>query len=168
MKTIIILVMVLCTDVFSQPVWVQNYNSGVPYGLEYAYDIAVDAGGNIYITGSSSGTGTGRDPLTVKYNSAGTFQWAKRMLAVGNHDEEAYELAVDDSGNVYVCGNEYEGGFSSNGKLLKYSPTGVEIFDRVYNRASSYDNFNDIVLDDSGNVYLTGLSQYNTGNDIVI
>lgn len=47
-------------------VWSAVYNSPVNKN-EFAYDLEVDARGNIYITGNSEGSGTNRDFLTIKY-----------------------------------------------------------------------------------------------------
>ena len=47
--------------------WVASYNGPLD-GYDYAYDIAVDTDGNVYVTGESYGYGQYRDYATVKYN----------------------------------------------------------------------------------------------------
>ena len=64
--------------------------------------IGVDASGNVYVTGTSDGGGTGIDYATIKYNSAGQEQWVAR--GPGNGNDFASALAVDGPGNVYVTG----------------------------------------------------------------
>jgi uncharacterized delta-60 repeat protein len=151
----------------AQPVWLQTHSGPVVFGLDYALDIGVDKQGNIIVTGSSHGSGTGRDPLTIKYNSAGVQQWAKRMFAVGNNDESAYELAIDSAGNIYVCGDAFAPS-NKNALILKYSPSGTELFNVTYDRLLEYDEFSDIALDDSSNIYVSGYAEGTTGSDIVI
>ena len=43
-----------------------------------AWDLAVDALGNVYVTGGSTGLGTSQDYATIKYNAAGTNLWVVR------------------------------------------------------------------------------------------
>ena len=59
------------------PQWVQKYNGPGNSG-DYAYSIAADDSGNVYVTGYSQGSGTGFDYATIKYNSSGVQQWLQR------------------------------------------------------------------------------------------
>ncbi len=85
-----------------------------------AHGIAVDANGNIYTTGSFSGTGnfagaTGTDDLTSstqgadtnaylsKLNSSGQYVYALD-LGAGSPDAVGYAVTVDLQGNVYTTG----------------------------------------------------------------
>jgi hypothetical protein len=82
---------------------------------DVGYSIAVDGGGNIYVTGSFSSSvnfdPNGSFPLTsagqedifiAKYFSSGTFNWAKRIGTTT--PDIAYSLALDGSGGVYTTG----------------------------------------------------------------
>jgi hypothetical protein len=76
------------------------------------YDIALDQGGNVYITGSSYTTTTWGSPINppageqdgfvVKLDSDGARQW-NTFLGSAEFDD-GYGIAVDGSGNVYVVG----------------------------------------------------------------
>jgi hypothetical protein len=83
--------------------WVARYN-GPGNSDDYATALAIDASGNVYVTGGSEGSGTYSDFATVKYNSSGTEQWVARYNGPGNKYDRATALAVDESGNVYVTG----------------------------------------------------------------
>ena len=69
--------------------------------------IAVDAAGNVYVTGYSAVGGTGfmrTDYATLKYDPNGNLQWKKRTNGAANSGERATSLALDSLGNVYVTG----------------------------------------------------------------
>ncbi len=73
--------------------------------FELAYALALDAAGNVYVTGQSLGAGTNSDYATVKYDSSGNQLWAARYNGPGNDRDVAEALAVDAAGNVYATGN---------------------------------------------------------------
>jgi hypothetical protein len=50
----------------NEPTWAARYN-GPGNDTDAAYDVAIDSNDNIYVTGYSSGSGTGDDYATVKY-----------------------------------------------------------------------------------------------------
>jgi hypothetical protein len=57
--------------------WVRRYN-GPGSGYDYAYAIAVDGAGNVYIAGECAGVGTSTDYATIKYYSNGDTAWVRR------------------------------------------------------------------------------------------
>src|SRR5690349_18424482 len=83
--------------------WTARYN-GTGNGEDNCYLLKVDNNGNVYLSGSSMGTGTGLDYAIVKFNSAGVQQWAARYTGPGNATDEVYSLQIDNSGNVYITG----------------------------------------------------------------
>lgn len=81
--------------------WIANQTRGV---LDYAYAIAIDDSGNVYVTGYSYGSGTYNDYATLKYDASGVQQWVAQYDGRGNSGDYATTIAVDSSGNVYVTG----------------------------------------------------------------
>jgi uncharacterized delta-60 repeat protein len=106
--------------------WVARYN-GEASLLDIAYAIALDASGNVYVTGWSVGLGTGYDYATVKYDSSGQEQWVERYNGTGDTDDQAYAIAVDSSANVYVTGYAINSDGVSDFTTIKYSqsPSGT-------------------------------------------
>ncbi|MBE0433897.1 SBBP repeat-containing protein, partial [candidate division WOR-3 bacterium] len=99
--------------------WVGRYN-GPGNDYDEATSLAVDEQGNVYVTGSSIGSGTSLDYATIKYDSAGVEQWVQRYNGPANGDDWATSLAVDGQGNVYVTGPSIGSGTSLDYATIKY------------------------------------------------
>ncbi len=102
--------------------WVRTYN-GTANGQDEALAIKVDAGGNVYVTGKSQGTGTGVNAVTIKYNATGVLQWAAVYSNYNNSINIGYNLEVDVFGNVYVAAGSIPDGYA-----IKYSPAGQQLW----------------------------------------
>jgi hypothetical protein len=83
--------------------WVTRYN-GPANGYDYAEALALDSQGSVYVTGQSTGSGTGSDYATLKYGPSGQLLWSNRYNGPGNSADYANALALDSQGNVYVTG----------------------------------------------------------------
>ena len=68
-------------------------------GYDSAYALAVDASGNVLVTGTSEA-----DFLTIKYSGTGVALWTNRFDGATNTADGAFGAAVDASGNVFVTG----------------------------------------------------------------
>ncbi len=137
--------------------WVRRYNGPGNY-VDRAQAIAVDDSGNVYVTGYSWGSGTYEDYATIKYNPNGDTAWVRRYNGPGEYDDEASAMAVDDSGNVYVTGGSYDLVAFAAYTTVRYSPNGDTVWVRRYYGPDSIGQASAIVVDDSGNVYVTGES----------
>jgi hypothetical protein len=147
--------------------------------------VAVDASGNIYLTGSFSGASVdfNPDPIATdphssvgdadvflsRFDSSGTFMWARTWG--GDTVSSGLDVAVDGSGNAYATGI-FKGTsvdfnpdstavdlHSSNGQsdifLSKFDSTGTFAWARTWG-GSNYDNGLGVAVDGSGGVYVTG------------
>jgi outer membrane protein assembly factor BamB len=150
----------------SDTAWVRHYN-GLGNGSDRVEAMAVDAAGNVVVTGISSG-GASYDFATVKYNEAGKTLWERRYNAPGDLDESPTALAVDDHGYVYVAGLSIRAGTGADFIVLKYDPDGTLLWSRSYDGpAHSEDWPQAIALSRAGEVYVTGWSGgVGTGRDI--
>ena len=144
--------------------WDRLYN-GPADTADEAYDLAVDATGNVYVTGWSYGNGTSTDYATIKYNTNGDIAWGRRYNGEANSSDSARAIAVDASGNVYVTGWAYGSGTNADYATIKYDSSGSEVWVRTYNGPANFiDKAFALALDDSGNVYVTGYS-WGSGTD---
>jgi len=140
--------------------WVQRYNYAVANGTDRGYSIALDASGNVYVTGRSdrdSSVAVNYDILTIKYSNAGVQQWVARYNGSGNGDDEAVTVKVAASGNVYVAGKTFNG-TNEDYVVIKYNSSGVQQWAATYNSGHGDDVPTEMVMDASENTYLTGYS----------
>jgi hypothetical protein len=143
-------------DTLGNFIWDVRYN-GPGNDYDWPFDIEVDVHGNIYVTGRSVGAGTGQDYVTIKWDSAGTQQWAGRYNGAGNSTDEAYSLAVDVQGNVYTTGTSTGAGTGLDFATVKYDSLGNEEWAVTFNTTGDMDEFGTtLAIDDCGNVYITG------------
>ncbi|MCI0449639.1 MAG: SBBP repeat-containing protein [Chlorobi bacterium] len=130
-----------------------------------ANSIAVDNSGNVYVTGKSDGISTDYDIATVKYNSSGVQQWASRFNGPqGDGWDEGFAIALDNSGNVYVCGTTSLSDTNYEFCTLKYNSNRAQQWVRTYSGSAGSDDFAfSLAVDNSGNVYVTGYITQTSG-----
>ncbi len=162
-------------------VWAQSIGSG---GILDGQDIATDDDGNVYTVGTIVGgadfdTGPGtynlysnpRRLFVSKINSSGYFEWAKLVDgATVPMWSKGYHVDVDGAGNVYVTGgydatgdfdpgpavfNLTAGGGLINMFILKLDSDGDFIWAKSFD-GSYLSHCHQHVVDDAGNMYLTG------------
>jgi uncharacterized delta-60 repeat protein len=145
--------------------WKAVYN-GPRDSNDFAYKLAVDNQGNVYVAGDSRGIGTQEDFTLIKYNPAGVEQWVKRLNGTYNRDDKAQDVTVDSQGNVYVTGYLNDGSPTySKYFTVKYNSAGDELWSKTYNGTGLTDQAFFITLDAAGNVIVTGQGAFGPGNN---
>ena len=154
---------------------------------EIAYGIAVDTGGQAYITGYTTSTdfpvtagaldttfGGGEDMFVTKFNSTGTGLIYSTYIAGSNFDE-GQDIVVDLAGNAYITGDTYSYNFpvtagafdtvfrDTKGVVVcKLNPLGSAfVYSTFLQSTSSFgvEGGYGIAIDSSGNAYVTGATQ---------
>jgi uncharacterized repeat protein (TIGR01451 family) len=152
------------------------------------HGIAVDSGGNAYVTGTAtsadfpttpgafqptSGGPSGTDDAFVtKFNPSGSALVYSTYLGVGSTNGTG--IAVDSAGNAYVTGNtgsttfpttpgafqsNYRGAFGySNAFITKLNSSGSALVYSTYLGGSFQDAGNGIAADSAGNAYVIGFT----------
>ena len=129
--------------------------------------VTVDSSGNVYVCGETrSDVGTSNF-LIAKYNTSGVLQWQKKLGGDSSHI--AFSVAVDSSGNVYVCGQGILGAYASRGFVFaKFNSSGTQQWARGLGKSEFSPAGRSVALDSSGNVYICGFSEDNGSPDFVI
>jgi len=132
---------------------------------DFAYGVATDASGSIYVTGytgagldGNSSLG-GWDVFLMKFDPSGNWQWT-RQDGTGP-DDEGRAVATDPSGNVYITGY-VRGNFhgiprvgSSDIFISKYNSGGTRLWSALFGSTEVDESFG-ITCDSAGNVFVTG------------
>jgi hypothetical protein len=142
------------------PLWTNRYNGPLNRD-DYANALAVDASGNVFVTGSATVSTNGdSDYATIKYSAAGVPLWTNRYNGPANGDDQAVAAGVDGSGNVFVTGLSIgtiqSNGYDSDYATIKYSSAGALLWTRRYAGPYFIDIASTLAVDGGGNVIVTG------------
>lgn len=150
--------------------WVRRYNGPVN-GNDNFTSLASDIYNNVFITGSSIGTGTSLDFATLKYSPAGDELWLRRYTSPANSSpDEPKAIACDNEGNVIITGSSVGVSTSYDFLTVKYSASGNELWNTRFTGLLpfGFDEPRSLTVDNSGNIYVTGLSSNASAMDDII
>jgi len=139
--------------------WEARYTS-TGLNTDTGKELAIDASGNVYTTGTSYTNGTnGYDIVTVKYDALGNQLWASIFNGSGSALDEARDVAVDLNGNVYITGLTASTGPNYDFVTIKYNSSGIQQWATLYNgTGNNFDEAYSLAIDNLGNTYVTGTS----------
>ena len=165
--------------------WAKTVNGGA--NVSEFLNTVVDSSDNIYIAGYQNTTGifnydgetlqgnwSGKNAVLIKYGNDGTPIWSTTPDTAPN-ECGFNDVAVDDSGNTYVCGYiimttafSFGSGITATGinagknaVLVKYDSSGNAVWARTVDTAGGASEFNAIATDGT-NVFVAG---YQTGKN---
>jgi hypothetical protein len=146
--------------------WVRQLGS---VASDQARGLAIDAAGNVYVTGSTLGTlpgfgnvsAGGEDLFLLKYDGNGVLQWVRQFGSVAG--DQAYAVAVGSNGAIFVAGatlgalpgNAISGG--SDAFLASYNADGVRQWIRQFGSVG-FDAAQGLAADSQGGIYLGGVT----------
>ncbi len=135
-------------------------------GGDRANDICADNAGNIYITGySDTLSSIGRTFITIKYNTSGLRQWVSRYYGgwLPQTTVNSRSMALYQNNAVYVTGYAVFNATYYDYVTVKYNSSGVQQWVSTFHTGT--DLAAKVVLDDSGNAYVTGSASNPTFNN---
>jgi hypothetical protein len=135
---------------------------------EYGHGIALDTGGNVYISGYNYEVGGVQDAFAAKLNASGAQQWITSFG--GSGWDMGSDIAVDTGGNSYVVGKSpaawgspispYVG--SNDAFVAKLDQAGTVLWNTFLGGSGS-DSGSAILLDGNGNLVVSGASDATWG-----
>ena len=141
-----------------ESLWAKTYNFFS--SIDEPSSVGFDTSGNVFVTGYSVGF-TFADYATIKYTPAGDTSWVRRYDGPEDGFDDwdaARAMKTDQAGNCYVTGISDSAGAVVDPLTIKYSPDGDQLWvQRYMSPDNSPASAASIDVDESGNVYLTGI-----------
>lgn len=156
---------------------------------DFAYGVSADNAGNIFVTGETvspnfpvlnagtyfqAGLNGDEDVFILKFNAAGTRQWA--TFYGGDNKEGGHSIIADPSGNIFVTGYTKSSNFPKlnagtyyqasmagvqDAFMLKFSNTGSRLWATYYG-GNAFDEGNALAADSDGEIFMTGTTKSTT------
>ncbi len=142
--------------------WVVRYD-GPGHHADSGYAIGLDDAGNVYVTGESWSPDGEDDIVTIMYGPDGAEEWVATYDGPGAGDDIAQGISVDGSGNVRVVGMSRGLGVDFDYVTIAYDPEGTREWASRYDAGGGDDLAFGVVMDNTGNTYVTGRSWGSVG-----
>lgn len=146
--------------------WVYRYNS--PYSKnDIGFKVKIFSN-DVFVTGVSVGPDK-NDMITLKLDNTGSLVWASRYNSSYSKNDIAYDLVVDENGDVYIAGTSESAISKYDYATIKYSGAdGSIIWENIFDGGL---NKNDIarsltICNTNRKIYVTGSSETTPGNKI--
>jgi len=155
------------------PLWNKFYN-GSGGEEDRSYGIITDqAGSKIFITGASTGLGTGPDYVTIGYDNSGNQLFNTRYNSSGNNEDIACSIAFTTDNEIVVTGLSRSGSMTGTEDVLtiRYEQNGNEKWNRRYNGSNNNsDAAYKVVTPENSNSYVSvvGYTTTTHGKDILL
>jgi photosystem II stability/assembly factor-like uncharacterized protein len=150
-------------NIWGSQVWERRDGGHWPRLPEGAISIGVDNNGYVYIGGFAGqiNAPSSWDYAILKYNAStgGEPVWISYYNGPFNSDDELKKMYVDAAGNTYATGFSIGNGTDYDFTTVKFNTSGYLQWAARYNGQGNYiDGGESIIVDDYGNVYVTGSS----------
>lgn len=145
-----------------------NQQLGTPE-LDRFQGLATDLNGDVYLAGSTLRTIEGSfaidsDAWVAKYDSQGNLLWNQQLGSASN-SESPTGVVTDSNGNLYISGatRGTPGQGGSSAWLIKYDNQGNLLWNQQLEASGAEDSAG-IAIDNSGNLYLSGVTDGEFGD----
>jgi hypothetical protein len=136
-------------------------------GDDEAYAVITDDSGNVYVTGGSEGATSQLDFLTIKFTPGGFLSKMQRYEGTGDDVDIAKKVVLSGNGAVYVAGISIGPNGDHDVVLVKYSTGLVQQWVQRFDPGGE-EFMTDMTIDNSGNVFITGYTDFNDSKDMFL
>lgn len=172
---IILFIVIISPTVFAQPLsfdWGKNYTANTLNASSFSSEkMIADSNGDLIVAGITDTIGNNYQIGLLKLDTAGTVQW---QLAVRYYStlltktQKFHDIAVDVANNIYVAYETEDSLQFGNSRwcAMKIAPNGSIVWNTMYTGIygdAAYPT--SLALDNTGNVYMTGLGNNTNLND---
>lgn len=119
-----------------------------------------DSNNDVIVTGAGfADINPEDDILTLKYNSAGTFQWAQNFNGSDDNIDFANAIEIDGMDNIYITGQVKNAGKGEDFMILRYRPNGNLHWTYTYaSEGAGFDIGKSLYINSNYELYATGYS----------
>ncbi len=163
-------IVVIKYNMLGDTLWTATFN-GTANMDDQGTAIALDALGNVYVTGVANMAGDGNDLVLLKYNSSGSLLW---QMTYSNNltssNAQGLALGIDSDGNIYLTGYCSNNSGFTGIITQKYSPDGTRLWSNEEHGPEGLDarGFG-LAVDNAGNISVSGYCNTSShGNDIIV
>lgn len=145
-------------------IWQRIFNSAPPGNRDYPRKVSIDQSGNIIIAGNANDTNYSSNKIIfIKYSSAGNLISSGQYKRSGTTATVLNDFEVESNGNIVVAGQVHEDqNFTDSALVAKFDNSFNLIWSKILTDSASYYNkAGSVNLDPSGNIYISGISDYN-------
>lgn len=161
--------LVIKTSATGQVLWGFVFD-GSDHAADEVTAMAIDAAGNLIVTGISKGDNTSEDFLTIKLTTTGDTLWTKRYDFTGEYDQPN-AIAVGPDNRIVVAGlSDGDPGSGENDDylILNYNTDGVLLWANRFNGlGDAIDRATSVAVNTTGKIFVTGRSDNGDNDDMV-
>ncbi|GAB4133871.1 MAG: hypothetical protein Fur0041_06470 [Bacteroidia bacterium] len=99
--------------------WLRTYDGGI-VNYDEGKAVISDSSDNVFVSGYSFTSGQNHNFITIKYDAAGDTIWMIKYNGPGNNSDQAYSMAIDTMGNIFVGGMSKGAGTNEDYAVVKY------------------------------------------------
>ena len=144
--------------------WTRTYNNDDMDDEDRGEGVAVGPDGSVYLVGSATLSGVGKNILVRKYSSGGKLRWTRTPDGPFSGEDQGRGVAVGPDGGVYVTGYVTVLNQAFNIWTRKYSPKGKEVWTRELDGGDlQNDQGHGVAASADGSVYVGGQVNQGTG-----
>jgi len=144
-------------DKFGNIIWENTYN-GSSNLTDFGTAVCVDQGNNVIVVGATLNSTQNYDFIIIKYDTDGNLIWTQTFNGSGNNYDVPTAVTADINSNIFVIGASMGGTTLTDYLTLKLDSLGNVIWNSNYNYNNFYEIPSGIVIDTSGNIFVSGAS----------